>query len=161
MEPLADQNAPQPLIITLNENPSYELSGPHTLPSFRRLEAVLEKFKTPNPFYDRVWIEASRDGVMVGYALLDLFSISETQQAKKGVPASEVKHAVDSVHAGHYGMVHSLEISNYDYEAIEEIKAAIDLLLWKRGVELGMDPDYLGTPQVVLRTATITYLGNR
>lgn len=159
MEPLADQNAPQPLIVTLEENPSYELTGPHTAPSFHRLGEVLMKYSTPHPFYDRVWIEASRGGIMIGYALLDLFTTNAGQQATKEATAGEVKHCVDSVHAGHYGIVRALEISNYDYEAIEEIKASIDLLLWKRGVELEMDQEYLPSPRVVVRTGFRDYLG--
>lgn len=148
----ADQNAPQELIMTLEPHPSDELTGPHTEPSFARLKEMLTKYNTPNSFYDRVWIEASRNGIMVGYALIDLFTISKKEDAPKGTPASEVKHCIDALYEGHYGIIRALELSSYDYEAMEEVKAAIDLLLWKRGVELEMDQDYLFRDRVSLRT---------
>lgn len=149
----ADKNEEHPLVITLEPRPSQELTGPHTEPSFRRLKETLTKYgATANPFYDRVWLEAIRDGIMVGYALIDLFTVSKKEDAPKGTPALEVKHCIDSIHEEHYGIIRALEISNFDYEAVEEIKASIDLLLWKRGVELEMDQDYIYSSRVSLRT---------
>lgn len=149
----ADHNAPQELIMTLEPHPSDELTGPHTEPSFKRLKETLTKYgSTANPFYDRVWIEAIRDGIMVGYALVDLFTVSKKEDAPKGTPALDIKHCIDSINEENYGIIRALEISSYDYEAMEEVKAAIDLLLWKRGVELEMDQDYIYSSRVSLRT---------
>lgn len=149
----SDHNEEHPLIITLEPNPSNELTSPHTEPSFKRLTETLAKYgSTTDPFYERVWIEAIRDGIMVGYALVDLFTINKKESAPKGTFVSEIKHCIDAIHEGHNGIIRALEISSYDYEAMEEIKAAIDLLLWKRGVELEMDQDYIYNSRVSLRT---------
>ena len=143
------------LIITLEPAPSEKLSSPEQLAEnrFKRLKEVLTKYSThPNPFYEQVWIEAIRENTVIGYALIDLFTINKKESAPKGTPVSEVKHCIDALYEGHNGVIRVLELSSYDYEAMEEIKAAIDLLLWKRGVELEMDQDYLFRDRVSLRT---------
>lgn len=127
------------VIIDAGAHPTFLLQEASHGPDFSQLASLLEDDpKFLDEAYERIWIEATRGGVIVGYAILDLYRITDLSHLRHGIKLLQVNADIENIKAGNSGAIREIEVANYDHEALAEMKKAIDILLWRNGIELGM-----------------------